>query len=80
MSEIILVEVEDSPVQIVNIDQEMVQAVIIEDQSPTVIELTGEGLQGPPGIPGVPGPQGPAGPDLDTDLDDLVLLFENKLV
>lgn len=80
MSETILVEVEDTPTQVVTIEQEQIQSVVIEENLPTVLELTSEGLQGPPGTPGNPGPPGPAGPDLNLDLVDLSLVFNNVLI
>lgn len=76
MTETIIVEVEDNPVQVVSITQEDTQVVVVEQDAPTVIEFATEGLRGPQGPEG---PQGPAGPDLNTDLPDLTLIFDNKV-
>ncbi len=80
MSETIFVEVEDNPTQHVDILLEDQQVVIVEETAQAVIEIASEGLPGLPGAPGPQGPQGPAGPDLNTDLPDLTLLFNNKVI
>lgn len=80
MTETIVIEVEDNPTQFIDIIQEDQQVVVVTEDAPTVIEFASEGLQGPPGTPGAQGPQGPAGPDLNTDLVDLTLIFNNQLV
>jgi hypothetical protein len=80
MSETVYVEVEDTPAQVITIEQDEVQQIVIEEAAQAVVEISAEGLPGLPGAQGPPGPQGPAGPDLNTDLTDLTLIFENQLV
>lgn len=72
----ITVVLDQSEVQVVTIEQDLTQTVVMAQNLPPVIELASEGLQGPPGVQG---PPGPAGPDLNVDLADLTLIFENKL-
>jgi hypothetical protein len=80
LTEIISIELEESPTQIVNIQQEALQSVIIEEVPIPVIEFSSEGEQGPPGPQGPQGPQGADGVDPDNDILDLTLIFNNGVI
>lgn len=64
----IVVEVEDTPTQVITIDQEQIQSVVIEENVAPVIEMASEGLRGPSGPQGPAGPAGPSGVPVGTPM------------